>query len=163
MCQSQRLTFSMKWNECEALLLHFFNGKQTSFFNFAFLGPSRKSCLWSFCWNWWAFLLVLHGYYSIPYFFFYTQCIKIYITNDNSDSQCTLFFSGSVLLSCSHFGAHVMGSDIDHTLLHGRGTQAKTALSFVCLFVCLYQCAANNAYNIYFFTIIQLSTSTLIF
>ena len=33
----------------------------------------------------------------------------------------TMFLSGSVLVSCSHFGAHVMGSDIDYILLHGRG------------------------------------------
>jgi len=33
--------------------------------------------------------------------------------------------TGSVLVSCSHFGAHVMGSDIDHTLLHGRGRSSR--------------------------------------
>lgn len=31
---------------------------------------------------------------------------------------------GSVLVACAHFGAHVMGSDIDYTLLHGRGTRS---------------------------------------
>ncbi|KAJ7370621.1 tRNA methyltransferase 11 [Desmophyllum pertusum] len=33
--------------------------------------------------------------------------------------------TGSVLVSCSHFGAHVMGSDIDYTLLHGRGRSSR--------------------------------------
>ena len=32
-----------------------------------------------------------------------------------------MFVLGSILLSCSHFGAYVIGSDIDYTLLHGRG------------------------------------------
>ena len=26
-------------------------------------------------------------------------------------------------MSCSHFGSHVIGSDIDGTLLHGRGIE----------------------------------------
>lgn len=42
-------------------------------------------------------------------------------------------------MSCSHFGAHVMGSDIDHTLLHGRGTQAKG------VFIIFFKC--NNQIN----------------
>ncbi|XP_074606384.1 tRNA (guanine(10)-N(2))-methyltransferase TRMT11-like isoform X2 [Acropora palmata] len=29
--------------------------------------------------------------------------------------------TGSILVSCCHFGSFVMGSDIDYTLLHGRG------------------------------------------
>ena len=34
------------------------------------------------------------------------------------------FLSGSILVSCCHFGSFVMGSDIDYTLLHGRGTSS---------------------------------------
>ncbi|XP_058950203.2 tRNA (guanine(10)-N2)-methyltransferase homolog [Pocillopora verrucosa] len=33
--------------------------------------------------------------------------------------------TGSVLVACAHFGAHVMGSDIDYTLLHGRGRSSR--------------------------------------
>ncbi|CAH3123253.1 unnamed protein product [Porites lobata] len=33
--------------------------------------------------------------------------------------------TGSILLSCSHFGGYVMGSDIDYTLLHGRGRSSR--------------------------------------
>ncbi|XP_068737691.1 tRNA (guanine(10)-N2)-methyltransferase homolog isoform X1 [Montipora capricornis] len=33
--------------------------------------------------------------------------------------------TGSILLSCSHFGSFVMGSDIDYTLLHGRGRSSR--------------------------------------
>ncbi|KAL9961723.1 hypothetical protein ACROYT_G030723 [Oculina patagonica] len=33
--------------------------------------------------------------------------------------------TGSVLVSCSHFGAHVIGSDIDYTIIHGRGKSSR--------------------------------------
>ncbi|XP_022795236.1 tRNA (guanine(10)-N2)-methyltransferase homolog isoform X1 [Stylophora pistillata] len=33
--------------------------------------------------------------------------------------------TGSVLVACAHFGAHVIGSDIDYTLLHGRGRSSR--------------------------------------
>lgn len=33
--------------------------------------------------------------------------------------------TGSILVSCSHFGSHVIGSDIDFTLLHGRGRSSR--------------------------------------
>jgi len=33
--------------------------------------------------------------------------------------------TGSVLVSCSHFGSYTIGSDIDYTLLHGRGRSSR--------------------------------------
>lgn len=30
-------------------------------------------------------------------------------------------FSGSLLLSCAHYGAYTIGTDINKVLLHGRG------------------------------------------
>lgn len=67
--------------------------------------------------------------------------LPFYRANDQFDIQifiilylgtyCNIvLLSGSVLVSCSHFGAHVMGSDIDHTLLHGRGTETKGVFFF---------------------------------
>ena len=89
-----------------------------------------------------SFFACFHGYYSI-FFLIYTQRMTIKIVN------VLFLLSGSVLLSCAHFGAHVMGGDIDHTLLHGRGTQTikKCCLFF---FFCK-QYAAYNSYDMYFF------------
>lgn len=55
--------------------------------------------------------------------------VMVFTKNNNSmDRSChfhkALSLIGSVLVACAHFGAHVMGSDIDYTLLHGRGTRS---------------------------------------
>ena len=34
--------------------------------------------------------------------------------------------SGSLLVACAHFGAHVMGGDIDYNIIHAKGKQYKT-------------------------------------
>ena len=52
--------------------------------------------------------------------------LKIY--GNSMHTSChfnkALSLIGSVLVACAHFGAYVMGSDIDYTLLHGRGTRS---------------------------------------
>ena len=46
--------------------------------------------------------------------------------------HCVTFsiLSGSVLVSCSYFGAHVTGSDIDQKLLHGRGLYGHSLFTY---------------------------------
>ena len=80
------------------------------------------------------------------------QCVS-------SGNDFFFLWSGSVLVSCSHFGAHVMGSDIDHTLLHGRGTQTKSEFLFDCC-CCFFFYTGYNAHNMYFYND---TTSTPIF
>ena len=55
--------------------------------------------------------------------------VMVFTKNNNSMHRSCHFHKalsliGSVLVACAHFGAHVMGSDIDYTLLHGRGTRS---------------------------------------
>ena len=55
--------------------------------------------------------------------------VMVFTKNNNSMHRSCHFhkalsLTGSVLVACAHFGAHVMGSDIDYTLLHGRGTRS---------------------------------------
>ena len=40
-----------------------------------------------------------------------------------------LSLAGSLLVACAHFGAYVVGADIDYKLLHGRGLYTDTVQS----------------------------------
>lgn len=41
----------------------------------------------------------------------------------NGDFVCDPFVgTGSILVACAHFGAHVIGADINPQLLHGKGS-----------------------------------------
>jgi len=42
-----------------------------------------------------------------------------------------LWFAGSLLVACAHFGAYVVGADIDHKLLHGRGLYTDTTVQWI--------------------------------
>ena len=33
--------------------------------------------------------------------------------------------TGSVLVACAHYGGHVLGADIDTTLVYGRGCSSR--------------------------------------
>ena len=42
----------------------------------------------------------------------------------NGDIVCDPFVgTGSILIACAHFGAHVIGADINQQLLHGKGIE----------------------------------------
>lgn len=68
---------------------------------------------------------------------------RLFIGNTSMDAQLSLLMAnqakvrpgslvydpfagtGSVLVACAHFGGHVLGSDIDWTLVHGRGCSSR--------------------------------------
>ena len=39
--------------------------------------------------------------------------------------QMISFFVGSILIACAHYGGYIIGSDIDWTIIHGRGNNSN--------------------------------------